>query len=251
MRRQMHACGRASGVCCGAIQEWCRTRPFVALHPLLRAESVAAYSQEPVTRDLAHQLSFRRFNPMPSARFAKYASIVILASGLSAAAHAQRPVPVIERGPHPHTSAYVEAFGAGGLYSLNVERRSGSSGLLRAGVTSWSFDNYDGITNSERAVIGSIGKVFMVQPPGAPRETPLELGVGLVLGSQSRHQSGNNPDSGLYSAAIGSLGLRSDRTDPGFIWRLTFVPFYTFTTHNDFSKKGFEPGIGVSFGKIF
>lgn len=134
---------------------------------------------------------------------------------------------------------------------MNVERSTPSERLLRLGLTAGAITNYDNITNGERAVIATAGRLFRVSVPGGQPDTPIEIAGGVVLGEQWRHQSGSNRDEGGYAALVGSLGLRTSRRGPGFYWRLTFTPFLNFTAHNDQTRTGFQPSAGGSLGWLF
>lgn len=170
---------------------------------------------------------------------------------LGGAADAQRPRPAQDLVRQSRTASYLELLGAGGFYSLNIERISPAENLLRFGFTTGATTNFDNITNGERALIATVGRVLRVSIPGGPPDGPIEIGGGVVVGEQWRHQSGNNREEGGYAALVGALGVRSRREGRGVMWRLTFTPFLNFSAHNDNSHTGLQPHLGGSLGWIF
>ncbi|HET9424184.1 MAG TPA: hypothetical protein VFO55_02345 [Gemmatimonadaceae bacterium] len=166
-------------------------------------------------------------------------------------ARPQRPAAALEAPRPGRLSGYFELLGAGGLYSLNVERITPSDRLFRLGFTNGAMANSDNVTNGERALIATAGRVFSISPPASRQPMPIEIGGGLVLGKQWRHQSGNNPDDGAYAAIVGALGIRGTPVGSGFLWRVTFTPFLNLSAHNDNTEKGFQPWGGFSAGWVF
>ena len=164
---------------------------------------------------------------------------------------AQSPVPLGDRPEMARAALFLEVLGPGGFYSLNVERITPGERLYRFGVTAGGVTNYDNITNGANAIIGTIGRIYRVSLPGGQPDSPVEVGGGVVLGTQSRHQSGMNRDEGSYAALVGQLGVRTRRTGSGFMWRFTFTPLLNFSAHNDFTRTGLQPHFGGSVGWMF
>lgn len=150
----------------------------------------------------------------------------------------------------PRTLAYLEVIGAGGLYSLNVERLTSPTTVLRVGATAWSLTNVDGVSSHQNALIGSVAKLIDLSPFVGRDNRWAEVGLGVVAGSNSHEQYGERREGALV-AALGTVGLRYQNPDGGFMYRVTFTPFYAFASSSDLPEKGLFPSIGGSVGWLF
>ena len=147
-------------------------------------------------------------------------------------------------------AAWFEILGAGGTWSLNYEHISPTGVLLRFGGTAGGWRNADNVLNGETALIETVGRELHVSLPGGEPDSPVEVGGGVVLGSQWK-QHGTLDEKGVYAALVGALGLRSRQSGRGYMWRITFTPLFNFTAVNDYTRKGFQSAGGGSVGWVF
>jgi hypothetical protein len=139
---------------------------------------------------------------------------------------------------------YVEGFGSGLAYSINYEYRITEQIGLRAGFSSWSMTPI---------FFFSSGKSTFTELPllvnylvGRHRDH-LELGLGMLVGFSSTEGElfwGNEYSSkGHFILGTAAIGFRMEPKNGGFMFRITFTPFFTF--------KNVWPFGGISLGYAF
>ena len=119
-------------------------------------------------------------------------------------------------------AAYIELAGAGGLYSLNVERRLSPTLLGRFGGTYYDITNMDQTRRAVSAVIA--GGTYLIDVSTLLRRGPgrfLELGGVAVAGSFTHASYGSTKASGPFSAAVPFAGLRYELPGGGLLLRVT------------------------------
>jgi len=121
-----------------------------------------------------------------------------------------------------NNAAYFELAGAGGLYSLNAERRLSPVLLGRIGGTYYDLTDIDRTRRAVSAVIG--GATYLVDVSDLLGRGPgrfLESGAVLVAGSFTHASYGVTKASGPFSAAVPFAGLRYEPPDGGLLLRVT------------------------------
>lgn len=163
--------------------------------------------------------------------WSRYA-LVLLALAVSVPASAQTAP-----SPAPRTAYYVELGGNGGYYSLNAERRVGSRGVLRAGVSAVPLpaESPDGVLLGDGAVFGmtlplTAGVILGDGPLAA------ELASGVLLTSVS----GSGP-SAVHGFLTATAGARWAPGDGPLLLRATFTPILD-------TRGEIWPMVGLSVG---
>jgi len=144
---------------------------------------------------------------------------------------------VFAQGNQARTSAYIEAFGNGGLFSVNLERKLAADVAARVGVGLWDGTGFYG-----EEVSGLTVPLMLTRRIGSGNHG-LEIGGGVVPG---------RTDEGSFVSLTGLIGYRFERLQGGMVFRAGFTPIYGLGDEaKAYPEKGFYPSIGVSIGYAF
>lgn len=136
-------------------------------------------------------------------------------------------------------AVYVELFGTGGVYSLNIDRiilesRSVTYGL-RAGAGIYG-DDFD----VRKLSVGAYGLT------GA-NSHHAEFGVGGVWGNRRNPVKTESPEENRFHF-VPTVGYRYQKPTGGLLFRASFTPFIPLTSE---SPKHLFPWGGLSIGTSF
>jgi hypothetical protein len=123
--------------------------------------------------------------------------------------------------------------------------------VVRVGATAWSITNYDNTTHHAKALIAGVAQLIDLSPTLNLPNRWAEIGAELVIGRNGQNQSGNPGQQGPWFAVAGDFGIREQPRKKGFMYRLTFTPFYCFSSYSDQPVKGLSPSVGGSAGWVF
>jgi hypothetical protein len=140
-------------------------------------------------------------------------------------------------------SIFIELLGNGLLYSINYDRMLMENLSVRVGLMYLSLSAADG---TESAKVSFMLVPVMLNYLLGSGSHKLEIGAGPVVAHASGTASGTGGDlaaSGTGVAGTAVVGYRYVPKDGGFTFRGGFTPL--------FSKGGFFPWVGLSFGYVF
>jgi|GEM_PF-1928229 len=149
-------------------------------------------------------------------------------------------------------SVYAELLGNGGGYSVNYDRRLGAGAAsVRVGVGSWQTTS--GLffsTSDERQRFVTVPVLLnMLTGTGTHH---LELGGGVLLGSQTTTRGSGASERSAIVTATGTLGYRRQRPGRGWVFRAGLTPFHGFGTEEEaYPERGFYLSGGLSVGYSF
>lgn len=139
---------------------------------------------------------------------------------------------------HPN-SIYFEAFGNGGLYSINYDRLFTENIGGRIGIMYLSSLDFF-FASAENLLIVPVMANFFIGD-----KHKLELGCGIIYASADNAEAFDF-GSGESVSTIGgtaTIGYRYQPDKGGFLFRIGFTPI--------FGEGGFTPSAGISFGYSF
>lgn len=142
--------------------------------------------------------------------------------------------------PLARNLVYGELLGAGGLYSLNYERRFAKQWTARIGFSAYSGESE--LRTNDSVTLVLVPVMINVLLPGGSHN--LELGAGPVFG----YASARSDEFGeLSGAGIGNvsanIAYRYQPVDGGFTFRAGLLPNYSGETTNLWLSLG----LGYSF----
>lgn len=162
-------------------------------------------------------------------RITLWAALAGLFLCLTPAAHAQPTDAPPDRPPPARNLIHGEVLGAGGLYSLNYERRFAERWTARVGVSAYSGDA-DAAANESVTLVLVPVMVNVLLPGGAHN---LEVGAGPVFGyaSATSDEFGELNGVGVGNLS-GTIGYRYQPRDGGFSFRAGLLPNFSGASAN-------------------
>jgi hypothetical protein len=150
------------------------------------------------------------------------------------------------------SSVYAELLGNGGAYSVNYDRRLGAGAAsVRVGLASWETTGGLFVSASDERRSFVTVPVLLNALTGTGTHH-LELGGGVLLGSQRITRGGGAPERSAIVNATGTLGYRRQRPGRGWVFRAGLTPFYGFGTEEEaYPERGFFLSGGLSVGYSF